>query len=103
MDRSWKRSGAPQGAITILGRPVKGSRGGVRGGVNPSLGEVENYYIYDFAKLAKRMPSKPPIAQRAGGIIIFVILQSLLGRLVGSRARVNAYFNFRRPFVARSS
>ena len=50
-DRSWKRSGAPNGAITLLGPAVKGPRGGGQ----------ELYFI-------QRVPLKPPFARRAGGI-----------------------------------
>ena len=32
LDRSWKRSGAPKGGLSILDGGGKGPRGGVRGG-----------------------------------------------------------------------
>ena len=51
LDRSWKRSGAPKGGLTILGGDGKSPRGGVRGGVNPPLREGLRIIIYNFAKL----------------------------------------------------
>ena len=71
MDRSWKRSGAPKGAITILGGDGKSPRGGVKGGVNPSLREgVKNfpltklclkgsYSIYKGGALSVAQPDSP--------------------------------------------
>ena len=35
LDRSWKRSGAPKGEISILGGDSKSPRGGVKGGGKP--------------------------------------------------------------------
>ena len=53
LDRSWKRSGAPKGGLTILRGDGKSPRGGVRGGVNPPLREGVKNYIYNFAKLVR--------------------------------------------------
>ena len=63
-DRSWKGSGAPKGAPVILDTTDLGLRGGVKGRGKPLP------WFCPVGKQGKGQqgPSKPPVAQRAGGI-----------------------------------
>ena len=65
MDRSWKGSGVPKGALTTLSPPCQGPRGGVGKGLKPLPRGKRGFWEEGFWG---RDASKPPVAQRAGGI-----------------------------------
>ena len=67
MDRRKIGRKSKTGQPTTLGGRVQRPRGGIKGGVNPSL-EDRKVGIGGKLESGKKAALKPPVAQRAGGI-----------------------------------